>query len=189
MKPIKTKLVHICRCFWRRALWWSCPGKSCSHGCSFWWARSWKLSISKSSSCYDFYISPFLPSFLSKWSSYNLQKQLYVYIFSCLRQTFCLSFFSVFLQFNDALMYTTPVQSAQYKLNSVLSLAGMKVRDTLQTQLLLFLIPSLSHLLVFLYTEILAIVNYWCNVCSNHLNITHTFLSVIYGFLLFFPGE
>lgn len=26
-------------------------------------------------------------------------------------------------------MYTTPVQSAQYKLNSVLSLAGMKVRD------------------------------------------------------------
>lgn len=132
------------------------------------------------------YFSFFLPSFLSKWSSYNLQKQLYVYIFSCLRQTFCLSFFSVFLQFNDALMYTTPVQSAQYKLNSVLSLAGMKVRDTLQTQLLLFLIPSLSHLLVFLYTEILAIVNYWCNVCSNHLNITHTFLSVIYGFLLFF---
>lgn len=33
-------------------------------------------------------------------------------------------------QFNDALMYTTPVQSAQYKLNSVLSLAGMKVRHT-----------------------------------------------------------
>ncbi|KAG7267855.1 hypothetical protein CRUP_023871 [Coryphaenoides rupestris] len=29
-------------------------------------------------------------------------------------------------RFNDALMYTTPVQSAQYKLNSVLSLAGMK---------------------------------------------------------------
>ncbi|KAA8580344.1 hypothetical protein FQN60_005879, partial [Etheostoma spectabile] len=30
-------------------------------------------------------------------------------------------------RFNDALMYTTPVQSGQYKLNSVLSLAGMKV--------------------------------------------------------------
>ncbi|XP_051808066.1 FYVE, RhoGEF and PH domain-containing protein 6-like isoform X2 [Acanthochromis polyacanthus] len=33
----------------------------------------------------------------------------------------------MFFLFNDALMYTTPVQSAQYKLNSVLSLAGMKV--------------------------------------------------------------
>nr|XP_057922861.1 FYVE, RhoGEF and PH domain-containing protein 6-like [Doryrhamphus excisus]XP_057922862.1 FYVE, RhoGEF and PH domain-containing protein 6-like [Doryrhamphus excisus] len=33
----------------------------------------------------------------------------------------------VFFLFNDALMYTTPVQSAQYKLNCVLSLAGMKV--------------------------------------------------------------
>lgn len=39
----------------------------------------------------------------------------------------------VLLQFNDALMYTTPVQSAQYKLNSVLSLAGMKVRHTADT--------------------------------------------------------
>lgn len=36
-----------------------------------------------------------------------------------------------FVQFNDALMYTTPVQSGQYKLNSVLSLAGMKVRGLL----------------------------------------------------------
>ncbi|KAG7225554.1 hypothetical protein INR49_004960 [Caranx melampygus] len=33
----------------------------------------------------------------------------------------------MFFLFNDALMYTTPVQSGQYKLNSVLSLAGMKV--------------------------------------------------------------
>ncbi|XP_068995914.1 LOW QUALITY PROTEIN: FYVE, RhoGEF and PH domain-containing protein 6 [Embiotoca jacksoni] len=33
----------------------------------------------------------------------------------------------MFFLFNDALMYTTPVQSAQFKLNSVLSLAGMKV--------------------------------------------------------------
>lgn len=33
----------------------------------------------------------------------------------------------MFFLFNDALMYTTPVQSAQYKLNSILSLAGMKV--------------------------------------------------------------
>ncbi|XP_061839640.1 FYVE, RhoGEF and PH domain-containing protein 6 [Nerophis lumbriciformis] len=33
----------------------------------------------------------------------------------------------VFFLFNDALMYTTPVQSAQFKLNCVLSLAGMKV--------------------------------------------------------------
>jgi len=38
--------------------------------------------------------------------------------------------FCLFSQFNDALMYTTPVQSGQYKLNSVLSLAGMKVRCT-----------------------------------------------------------
>uniref|UniRef100_A0A3P8V311 FYVE, RhoGEF and PH domain containing 6 n=1 Tax=Cynoglossus semilaevis TaxID=244447 RepID=A0A3P8V311_CYNSE len=39
-----------------------------------------------------------------------------------------ITFFSVFSpEFNDALMYTTPVQSAQYKLNCVLSLAGMKV--------------------------------------------------------------
>lgn len=30
-------------------------------------------------------------------------------------------------------MYTTPVQSAQYKLNSVLSLAGMKVGDAANT--------------------------------------------------------
>ncbi|KAI1882284.1 hypothetical protein AGOR_G00249090 [Albula goreensis] len=33
----------------------------------------------------------------------------------------------MFFLFNDALMYTTPVQSGQYKLNSLLSLAGMKV--------------------------------------------------------------
>ncbi|XP_077356123.1 FYVE, RhoGEF and PH domain-containing protein 6-like [Festucalex cinctus] len=33
----------------------------------------------------------------------------------------------MFFLFNDVLMYTTPVQSAQYKLNCVLSLAGMKV--------------------------------------------------------------
>ncbi|XP_037316914.2 FYVE, RhoGEF and PH domain-containing protein 6 [Pungitius pungitius] len=33
----------------------------------------------------------------------------------------------MFFLFNDALMYTTPVQSSQYKLISVLSLAGMKV--------------------------------------------------------------
>lgn len=33
----------------------------------------------------------------------------------------------MFFLFNDALMYTTPVQSGQYRLNSVLSLAGMKV--------------------------------------------------------------
>lgn len=31
-------------------------------------------------------------------------------------------------QFNDILLYTTPVQSGQYKVNSMLSLAGMKVR-------------------------------------------------------------
>lgn len=31
------------------------------------------------------------------------------------------------LQFNDALLYTTPVQSGMYKLNNMLSLAGMKV--------------------------------------------------------------
>lgn len=30
-------------------------------------------------------------------------------------------------QFNDALLYTTPVQSGMYKLNNMLSLAGMKV--------------------------------------------------------------
>lgn len=33
----------------------------------------------------------------------------------------------MFFLFNDALMYTTPVQSGQYKLNSILALAGMKV--------------------------------------------------------------
>ncbi|XP_034019036.1 FYVE, RhoGEF and PH domain-containing protein 6 isoform X2 [Thalassophryne amazonica] len=33
----------------------------------------------------------------------------------------------MFFLFNDALMYTTPVQSGQYKLNCILSLAGMKV--------------------------------------------------------------
>ncbi|XP_051911670.1 FYVE, RhoGEF and PH domain-containing protein 6 [Hippocampus zosterae] len=33
----------------------------------------------------------------------------------------------MFFLFNDALMYSTPVQSAQYKLNCVLPLAGMKV--------------------------------------------------------------
>ena len=35
----------------------------------------------------------------------------------------CFSF-----QFNDALLYTTPMQSGMYKLNNMLSLAGMKVR-------------------------------------------------------------
>ncbi|XP_067110671.1 FYVE, RhoGEF and PH domain-containing protein 6 [Osmerus mordax] len=33
----------------------------------------------------------------------------------------------MFFLFNDAMLYTTPVQSGQYKLNSMLSLAGMKV--------------------------------------------------------------
>lgn len=33
----------------------------------------------------------------------------------------------MFFLFNDALLYTTPVQSGQYKLNCMLSLAGMKV--------------------------------------------------------------
>ncbi|KAI1888034.1 hypothetical protein AGOR_G00180890 [Albula goreensis] len=33
----------------------------------------------------------------------------------------------MFFLFNDIMLYTTPVQSGQYKLNSVLSLAGMKV--------------------------------------------------------------
>ncbi|CAL9682774.1 unnamed protein product [Knipowitschia caucasica] len=33
----------------------------------------------------------------------------------------------MFFLFNDALMYTTPVQSGQYRLNCILSLAGMKV--------------------------------------------------------------
>uniref|UniRef100_A0A8C0LFN7 FYVE, RhoGEF and PH domain containing 6 n=1 Tax=Canis lupus dingo TaxID=286419 RepID=A0A8C0LFN7_CANLU len=33
----------------------------------------------------------------------------------------------VFFLFNDALLYTTPVQSGMYKLNNMLSLAGMKV--------------------------------------------------------------
>lgn len=32
-----------------------------------------------------------------------------------------------YFQFNDALLYTTPVQSGMYKLNNMLSLAGMKV--------------------------------------------------------------
>uniref|UniRef100_A0A8C2BMN8 FYVE, RhoGEF and PH domain containing 6 n=1 Tax=Cyprinus carpio TaxID=7962 RepID=A0A8C2BMN8_CYPCA len=34
----------------------------------------------------------------------------------------------MFFLFNDILLYTTPVQSGQYKVNSMLSLAGMKVR-------------------------------------------------------------
>uniref|UniRef100_A0A7N6BKV1 FYVE, RhoGEF and PH domain containing 6 n=1 Tax=Anabas testudineus TaxID=64144 RepID=A0A7N6BKV1_ANATE len=34
----------------------------------------------------------------------------------------------MFFLFNDVLLYTTPVQSGQYKLNNMLSLAGMKVR-------------------------------------------------------------
>lgn len=34
------------------------------------------------------------------------------------------------LQFNDTLLYTTPVQSGQYKFNNMLSLAGMKVRTS-----------------------------------------------------------
>nr|XP_008109059.1 PREDICTED: FYVE, RhoGEF and PH domain-containing protein 6 [Anolis carolinensis] len=34
----------------------------------------------------------------------------------------------MFFLFNDALLYTTPVQSGMYKLNNMLSLAGMKVR-------------------------------------------------------------
>lgn len=36
------------------------------------------------------------------------------------------------LQFNDALLYTTPVQSGMYKLNNMLSLAGMKVSHLLK---------------------------------------------------------
>ena len=54
----------------------------------------------------------------------------------------------MFLQFNDALMYTTPVQSAQYKLNSVLSLAGMKVRNTLM------IVQSLLILIFYIQVEL-----------------------------------
>ncbi|XP_059968203.1 FYVE, RhoGEF and PH domain-containing protein 6 isoform X3 [Mesoplodon densirostris] len=38
----------------------------------------------------------------------------------------------MFFLFNDALLYTTPVQSGMYKLNNMLSLAGMKVRKPTQ---------------------------------------------------------
>ncbi|KAJ8007026.1 hypothetical protein DPEC_G00113300 [Dallia pectoralis] len=38
----------------------------------------------------------------------------------------------MFFLFNDTLLYTTPVQSGQYKLNSMLSLAGMKVSKPTQ---------------------------------------------------------
>lgn len=51
-------------------------------------------------------------------------------------------------------MYTTPVQSGQYKLNSVLSLAGMKVRDCCG-----FIPLCLKCLLVFLgFLKILFLV-------------------------------
>lgn len=45
-------------------------------------------------------------------------------------------------------MYTTPVQSGQYKLNSVLSLAGMKVRN-----ISFFLTSDVSHVDLFLIFE------------------------------------
>ncbi|XP_003929626.3 FYVE, RhoGEF and PH domain-containing protein 6 [Saimiri boliviensis] len=38
----------------------------------------------------------------------------------------------MFFLFNDALLYTTPVQSGMYKLNNMLSLAGLKVRKPTQ---------------------------------------------------------
>lgn len=38
----------------------------------------------------------------------------------------------MFFLFNDTLLYTTPVQSGMYKLNNMLSLAGMKVRKPTQ---------------------------------------------------------
>ncbi|XP_069485913.1 FYVE, RhoGEF and PH domain-containing protein 6 isoform X2 [Ambystoma mexicanum] len=38
----------------------------------------------------------------------------------------------MFFLFNDALLYSTPVQSGMYKLNNMLSLAGMKVRKPTQ---------------------------------------------------------
>uniref|UniRef100_A0A8C3LTX2 FYVE, RhoGEF and PH domain containing 6 n=1 Tax=Chrysolophus pictus TaxID=9089 RepID=A0A8C3LTX2_CHRPC len=38
----------------------------------------------------------------------------------------------MFFLFNDALLYTTPVQSGMYKLNNMLSLAGMKVKKPSQ---------------------------------------------------------
>ncbi|XP_016077257.1 PREDICTED: FYVE, RhoGEF and PH domain-containing protein 6 isoform X2 [Miniopterus natalensis] len=38
----------------------------------------------------------------------------------------------VFFLFNDALLYTTPMQSGMYKLNNMLSLAGMKVKKPTQ---------------------------------------------------------
>jgi len=61
---------------------------------------------------------------------------------------FCMFFWSllVLLQFNDALMYTTPVQSGQYKLNSVLSLAGMKVRDTLRRSSVFFYLSRFTFI-------------------------------------------
>lgn len=56
------------------------------------------------------------------------------------------------LQFNDALMYTTPVQSGQYKFNSVLSLAGMKVGSVFNHD---------STSVVFIFLEVEAVVISW----------------------------
>lgn len=64
-------------------------------------------------------------------------------------ETQMLLLFCLFSQFNDALMYTTPVQSGQYKLNSVLSLAGMKVRNGTQTVFIFFVEMDQSELNVF----------------------------------------
>lgn len=96
-KTNKTVCLH--RCSWRRALWWSCPGRSCSHACSFW------LDFHRNEITFFSVFSP------EVW------------------RLSCVFLFLGFVQFNDALMYTTPVQSAQYKLNCVLSLAGMKVGE------------------------------------------------------------
>lgn len=110
--------VGACRCFWRRELSWSCPGKSCSRGCFFWWAT--RRRVHDSLICNH-----------SHTASLNV---------------ICL-----FLQFNDALMYTTPVQSAQYKLNSVLSLAGMKVRDKHGSELRIIDASLSVYLYLYLY--------------------------------------
>lgn len=64
-----------------------------------------------------------------------------------------------FAQFNDALMYTTPVQSSQYKLISVLSLAGMKVRDTLWRR------SSFSFSLIY-YPWVFPLFSWWKSAIS-----------------------
>uniref|UniRef100_A0A671S654 FYVE, RhoGEF and PH domain-containing protein 6-like n=1 Tax=Sinocyclocheilus anshuiensis TaxID=1608454 RepID=A0A671S654_9TELE len=93
----------------------------------------------------------------------------------------------MFFLFNDILLYTTPVQSGQYKVNSMLSLAGMKVskpsQEAYQNELNIesversFILSELIKLLFFFFIKMHSLIFFspvttMCMICTCEFTLT-----------------